>query len=301
MKGYIFDLKRYAVHDGPGIRVNIFLKGCPLHCLWCHNPEGVSFQPELMLLPNRCARCGDCVRACAFDVLSQNSAGEVIADRSKCNLCQDCVRVCQREAIAIVGHEVSVEELVAEAEKDRIFFDQSGGGVTLTGGEPLAQAAFSEALIEAFKSRGIQVALDTSGYAPPEVFRRLSEKADLILFDLKLMDEKKHLKYTGVSNLIILENLKALDNLKKPFWIRFPLIPGVNDDEENLVAMADFLLRLKSVGMINILPYHKGGVEKFQRLGRGDEFAVFEPPAAEKVEAVIAFFRKKGFQVKKGG
>jgi len=301
MKGLIFDLKRYAVHDGPGIRFNIFFKGCPLHCLWCHNPEGVSFQPELMLMPSRCARCGDCVRSCKYGALSQDPEGQVQADRSRCTLCRDCLEACQREAIDIVGREFTVEEIVAEAEKERVFFEQSGGGVTLTGGEPLAQPEFTGSLLEALKRRGLHTALDTSGYAPPEAFRRLSEKADLILFDLKLMDDKRHREYTGVSNQLILSNLKVLDNLGKPIWVRFPLIPGVNDDDQNLNAMADFLSDLKSVQQINVLPYHKGGVEKFRRLGREAEFAVFEPPSSEKVEMVIDFFKEKEFQVKLGG
>lgn len=301
MKGTIFDLKRYAVHDGPGIRLNVFFKGCPLHCLWCHNPEGISFKPELMLMPNRCARCGDCLRACRFGVLSQNGTGEVLADRSRCTLCGDCVEACSREAINIVGREVSIEDILAEAEKERIFFEQSGGGVTLTGGEPLAQADFAEALMEALKARGFHVALDTSGYASADIFLRLVAKADLILFDLKLMDEEKHKKFTGVSNHTVLDNLRKLDELGKPVWIRFPLIPGINDDEGNLEAMAAFLSELKSVEQLNVLPYHKGGVEKFRRVGREQEFAIFEPPAEEKIQSVMNFFAVRGFKVKRGG
>jgi len=301
MKGNIFDLKRYAIHDGPGIRLNVFFKGCPLHCLWCHNPEGVAFKPELMLMPNRCARCGDCVRSCRYGALSQNGDGQVLAERSLCTLCGDCVEACKRQAIEIVGREVSVEDVLAEAEKEQVFFEQSGGGVTLTGGEPLAQPAFAEALIDSLRQKGFNVALDTSGYAEPDVFRRLTAKVDLVLFDLKLMDDARHKKYTGVSNRLILDNLKRLASSGKAIWVRFPLIPGVNDDEANLMAMADFLAGLKSVQQLNVLPYHKGGVEKFRRLGREKEFAVFEPPSEEKVQAVVDFFSHRGFQVKRGG
>ncbi|MDI6846483.1 MAG: glycyl-radical enzyme activating protein [Candidatus Saccharicenans sp.] len=301
MKGIIFDIKRYAIHDGPGIRLNVFFKGCPLHCLWCHNPEGVSFEPELMLMPNRCARCGDCVKACRYQALSQNGNGEVRADRSRCTLCGDCLRACQREAIDIAGRKVTVEQIVNEAEKERVFFDQSGGGVTLTGGEPLAQPEFAGALIDSLKSRGFHVALDTSGYAPSEVFQRLASRVDLVLFDLKIMDDPLHKKYTGVSSRVILENFRSLDQLGKPVWVRFPLIPGINDDRENLEAMASFLSGKKSVEQVNVLPYHKGGVEKIRRLGREGEFAVFEPPSEEKVLAVIDFFARRGFKVKRGG
>jgi len=300
-KSLIFDLKRYAIHDGPGIRVNVFFKGCSLRCLWCHNPEGVSKDPELMVMPNRCAHCGDCVRACSYQALSQAENGGIVADRSKCTLCGDCVKACQREAIQIVGREVSVEEMVKEIEKDRIFFEQSGGGVTLTGGEPLFQPEFAEALIDSLHMKGIQVALDTSGYAPAETFLRLTKKSDLVLFDLKMMDGDEHKKYTGASNEIILKNLKALDDLGIPVWVRVPLIPGVNDDGKNLEKLADFLLELQSVKMINILPYHRGGVEKFRRLGRDKDFKVYEPPSQEKVDSVINFFKQKGFKVKQGG
>ncbi|MBP6059420.1 MAG: glycyl-radical enzyme activating protein [Candidatus Saccharicenans sp.] len=301
MKGMIFDLKHYAIHDGPGIRMTVFFKGCPLHCLWCHNPEGISPHKELMLMPNRCARCGDCVRSCKFGALAQKKDGEVVADRSLCTLCGDCERVCQREAIALVGREMTVEDIIAEVEKDRIFFDQSGGGVTLTGGEPLFQPELAEALIDRLHQIGIHVALDTSGYAPQETFLRLAGKSDLVLFDLKLMDDSQHKEFTGVSNQLILSNLKALDKTGKPIWIRFPLIPGVNDSQENLKAMADFLLELKSVKMLNVLPYHKGGVEKVRRLDQGDRFEIFEPPTQAMIDNVINYFRGRGLIVKQGG
>jgi len=302
MKGMIFDLKHYAVHDGPGIRVTVFFKGCPLHCLWCHNPESISPGKELMLMPNRCARCGDCVKACNYGALSQKADGEVVADRNKCTLCGDCLKACAREAIQIVGWETTIPEILAEIEKDRAFFDQSGGGVTLTGGEPLLQPEFTEALIVELKERGLHVALDTSGYAPEDTFLRIAGKSDLVLFDLKLMDEEKHKKFTGVSNRLILHNLQVLDSKTEvPVWARFPLIPGVNDGERNLEEMADFLVSLKNVKLINILPYHKGGVEKFRRLGRETEFQVFEPPTEENIDRVIKFFQEKGFQAKKGG
>jgi len=302
MKGLIFDLKHYAVHDGPGIRVTVFLKGCPLHCLWCHNPESISTQKELMLLPNRCARCGDCLRACQFGVLSQKPDGEVVADHSKCTLCGDCVKTCAREAIQIVGWEATIPEILAEIEKDRAFFDQSGGGVTLTGGEPLLQPEFAEALVDELKARGVHVALDTSGYDPEATFLRIAGKSDLVLFDLKLMDEEKHRKFTGVSNQLILHNQRVLDSTTQvPVWVRFPLIPGVNDDEKNLEKMANFLATLKNVKLINILPYHKGGVDKFRRLGRETEFQVFEPPTEENLNRVIEYFKAKGLATKKGG
>ncbi|MDD8020779.1 MAG: glycyl-radical enzyme activating protein [Acidobacteriota bacterium] len=301
MKGMIFDLKHYAVHDGPGIRTTVFLKGCPLHCRWCQNPEGISPEHELMLMPNRCARCGDCVRVCKYQALAQKEDGEVVVDRSRCVFCGDCEAVCQREAIGLVGREVTVEDILAEVEKDRLFFDQSGGGVTLTGGEPLFQPELAEALIDQLSRAGIKVALDTSGYAPEKTFLRLAQKSDLVLFDLKMMDGDQHRKFTGVSNRLILKNLKVLDEIGQAVWIRFPLIPGVNDRRENLKAMADFLLKLKSVKMINVLPYHRGGVGKFHRLNQDDQFGIFEPPSQAMIDSVINYFRGRGLVVKQGG
>ncbi|HRD01806.1 MAG TPA: glycyl-radical enzyme activating protein [Candidatus Saccharicenans sp.] len=301
MKGMIFDLKHYAIHDGPGIRATVFFKGCPLHCLWCHNPEGISPEKELMLMPNRCARCGDCVRACKYGALAQKEDGEVVVDRSRCTLCGDCEQVCQREAISLVGREMSIEDILAEVEKDRIFFDQSGGGVTLTGGEPLFQPELAEALIDRLRQVGIHVALDTSGFAPEETFLWIAQKSDLVLFDLKVMDDEQHKKFVGVSNRLILKNLRALDKTGKPIWIRFPLIPGVNDGLENLKAMADFLLELKSVKMLNVLPYHKGGMEKVRRLDQGDQFEIFEPPSQAIIDSAINYFTDRGLIAKQGG
>lgn len=301
MKGLVFDLKHFTVHDGPGIRVSVFFKGCPLHCLWCHNPESINPGKELMLLPSRCARCGDCVRACGYGALSQERTGEVVVDRSRCTLCGDCEQVCAREAIQIVGREATVSEIVAEVEKDRAFFEQSGGGVTLTGGEPLFQPEFAEALIDELKARGLHVALDTSGFAPTATFLRIAGKCDLVLFDLKLMDEQKHREFIGVSNELIFNNLQALDSTTNvPIWVRFPLIPGVNDNG-NLEEMVDFLRTLKNVKLVNVLPYHKGGVDKFHRLGLDDKFKVFETPSEESINRVVEYFKAKGFEARKGG
>jgi len=301
IKGMIFDIKRYSIHDGPGIRTTVFFKGCPLHCLWCHNPESVDFKAELMPRPQLCAKdCFSCIDACPEKALSKKE-GKVHVDRSACTLCGVCADVCMYQALEMVGRETTLASLLEEIEKDRMFYEQSGGGVTFSGGEPLSQPAFLEALLDELRIRGIHTALDTSGFAPTDLLERMALKANLILYDLKMMDEEKHKEYTGVSNRLILENLKRLAALKREVWIRIPLIAGVNDDEENIRQTAAFLKSLGGIKNVAVLPYHRGGCEKVKRLDKEDRFRCFEPPSAEKTEAVRKSLADSGFNAKIGG
>ncbi|MCJ7565297.1 MAG: glycyl-radical enzyme activating protein [Candidatus Aminicenantes bacterium] len=299
-KGMIFDIKRFAIHDGPGIRTIIFFKGCSLQCLWCHNPEGIDNGSELMARSSRCAKCYSCVAACSLGAISRNG-GPVVIDRAKCDLCGECVEVCMYEALQIAGRKVSVPEVMAEIEKDRIFYEQSGGGVTLSGGEPLSQPAFCEAILTELDQRNIPTALDTSGLAPWGVLWRSASKADLILYDLKMMDGEKHKKYTGVTNNRILDNLKKLAAAKKDIAVRIPLMAGVNDDKENIRRTIDFLKSLKVIKKIGLLSYHKGGQEKYKNLGKTDCFEIFEPPSKARMEEISQAFAGAGFTVKIGG
>jgi len=299
-KSMIFDIKRFAVHDGPGIRTTVFLKGCPLHCLWCHNPEGIAGGYELMVRPSRCVRCDSCLAACPRGALSKNS-GPVAIDRGKCDLCGECVGVCMSEALEIAGRKASVIDIIDEVEKDRVFYEQSGGGVTLSGGEPLSQPAFCEAILIELKRRNIHAALDTSGLAAWEVLWRSADKSNLVLYDLKLMDDLKHKKFTGVSNRQILDNLKKLSAAKKDIRLRIPLVAGVNDDEDNIRRTIDFLRSLKSVRQIGLLRYHKGGAEKYKNLGKSSSFKIFEPPSEARMEEIGRAFSEAGFSVKMGG
>lgn len=299
-KGLIFDIKRFAVHDGPGIRTTVFFKGCPLHCLWCHNPEGIAKGQELLVRSSRCACCYTCVDACSRGAISRKS-GPISVDRAKCDLCGDCVQVCMYEALEMAGRVVSVKDVVQEIERDRIFFEQSGGGVTLSGGEPVGQPEFCQGILTEMNERSIHAALDTSGLSKWDALWKCANRADLVLFDLKLMDEKKHLKYTGLSNRPVLDNLRRLAAAKKDIVARIPLMSGVNDDEANLNATIDFLRRLETVKKVSLLRYHQGGREKSKNLGRESSFRIYEPPSEKRTEEIWRKFTDAGFHVKIGG
>jgi len=204
IRGTIFDIKKYAIHDGPGIRTTVFFKGCPLRCRWCHNPEGQSSKPEMFVRPSRCLKeCSECLSVCEREAISRTEISPVI-DRERCNSCGKCAEVCPAEAIEVVGRQMSVQEVMAEVEKDMIFHDESGGGVTFSGGEPLLQPVFLSTLLEKSKEKDIHTTVDTSGYASFEIMEEIAKNVDLFLYDLKIMDEKKHKEYTGKSNKVIL-------------------------------------------------------------------------------------------------
>ena len=301
MKGLIFDIKRFAIHDGPGIRTTIFFKGCPLHCEWCHNPEGISKRLELMLFPTRCAaECRACVKAAPKGAISK-SGGRVVIDRSFCDAggMARAADACLYDALRLVGRSVSVGDLVTEAEKDRAFYETSGGGVTFSGGEPLLQSEFLLELADALRARGLRTALDTSGLAGWKSLERVARKVDLVLYDLKLMDDAKHKEYTGVSNRAILENLRRLSTLGRPIRVRIPLIPGVNDGTENIRRTAEFLKPLANIEQVNVLLYHKGGRAKAEGIGKGAELREFVAPSAAAVDAFLAELARNGLPMGK--
>ena len=300
-KGIIFDIKRYAIHDGPGIRTTVFLKGCSLRCQWCHNPEGLESKPEIILRSTRCAReCSECVSVCPQGAISKD--GDIIEiDQERCDLCRKCEDVCVYEALEIVGREATVQEVMEEIEKDRIFFDESGGGITFSGGEPLMQMDFLETLLKEIKKKNIHVTLDTSGYVSFEDLERISDKVDLFLYDLKIMDEGKHEKYTGVSNKLILENLRKLSEIGKSIAVRIPLISGINDDNHNIQMFVEYLHGLKNIKQISLLAYHRGGCEKYKRLRKEGSLITFQSPSDERIEEIKKILTGSGFSVKKGG
>jgi len=301
LTGRVFDIKRYSIHDGPGIRTTVFLKGCSLRCLWCHNPESIDPGPNLMYWPSRCSRCYSCLNACPKEALAKDAAGAVVIDRAKCDLCGKCAEACLYDAMQFVGREMSVEDVLGEAEKDKIFYDQSGGGVTLSGGDPFVQAGFAEALLDGCRARGIRTAVDTAGFANNGVLDRLAPKADLILYDLKSMDDDRHKEFTGVSNAPVLENLKRLAAGRTEIWVRIPLVAGVNDDDDNIRRTIEFLSSLKTIRRVGLLPYHSSGLDKARRIGRENVFRKFEAPSEERLAAVAAAFREAGFEVRRGG
>jgi pyruvate formate lyase activating enzyme len=300
-KGTIFDVKRYAIHDGPGIRTTVFLKGCPLRCQWCQNPEGLELEPEVFWREKRCAEdCSACVKACPSRALSKNAA-RVVVDKEKCDFCRSCEDACVYDALKIVGREVSVGEIMEEIEKDSVFFGQSGGGVTFSGGEPLLQVNFLQSLMEEVKKSNIHVALDTSGYIPFQDLEGVSDRVDLFLYDLKIMDDEKHKKYTGVSNKIILENLQKISDRKKAIHVRIPLVSGVNDDDQSIRMFAEHLRTLKNVKNISLLTYHRGGCEKYRRLQKKEPLKIFQSPSKRRMLEAKNILVDSGFSVKMGG
>lgn len=300
-KGIIFDIKRYAIHDGPGIRTTVFFKGCPLRCQWCHNPEGEFPDPEIIWHKNRClSQCHDCVLVCPQKAL-QKKGRTIHIDRTRCNLCGDCPDVCPSEALEIIGREMTVQGVMEVIEKDRIFYEESSGGVTFSGGEPLMQPEFLGALLDECRQRNIHSAVDTCGFVPSTLLKKMAGKIDFFLYDLKLIDEKKHQTHTGASNRLILENLKILSNRRKKVIIRIPLVSGVNDDTDNIQQTIEFLLPHSRLREINLLPYHRGGEEKYKRLGTRNPRQTFQPSSKKRREKIKRIFEDQGFTVKTGG
>lgn len=290
MKGLVFNIQRFSVNDGPGIRTTVFLKGCPLRCKWCHNPESISPDQQLVLHEDRCIRCGDCFALCKNNAVRRIN-GEFATIRDMCLECGDCVEVCNSETREIAGTEVTTEEVMAVIEKDVVFYDRSGGGASFSGGEPLLQHEFLLALLQACRRKNIHTVVDTAGLTSPPVFERVSEFVDLFLFDLKTLDDAKHREYTGVSNCQILENLRRLAELKKKVIVRIPIIPGVNDDPAAIRESGAFVSFLGNVSEIQLLPYHTTGVEKYRRLGMEYEMKDTVAPSADDLSMIVKALR----------
>jgi pyruvate formate lyase activating enzyme len=298
--GTIFDIQRFAIHDGPGIRTSVFFKGCPLHCWWCHNPESQSSQPQKLLRASRCIRCGACVEACPQLGITLTDEG-IQTDQQHCTRCGACVTVCYAGASELVGYQADVATLMQTIQSDRVFYEQSGGGVTFSGGEPLAQAGFLKTMLQACRAAGIHTAVDTSGYTPWHNLEAILADTDLFLYDLKVMDEKRHREVSGVSNHLILENLTHLSQSGAAIWIRIPLVPGINDDPHNLQAMLDFISPLAGVQQINLLPYHNAAGQKYRGLGQQfllDDLTAHTPA---QLEAIQDQLKTSGVPVMMGG
>jgi len=280
---------RFALHDGPGIRTTVFFKGCPLACRWCHNPESQSFGPETLYYEERCIHCGDCLRACPDGVSVES-----------CRRCTACVAACPAEARQAAGREMTAGEVLGEIERDRIFFDESGGGATFSGGEPLSQPALLEWLLAACRERRIHTTIETCGAAPRAALLRAASLCDLMLFDVKLLDAARHREFTGASNANILENLLALAAVRGNTVVRIPVVPGVNDCAEEVRGFRDLFGALRPA-RIELLPYHRAGSEKYRRLGRENPMNGAAEPSPARMAAIAAELSLTGIPVKIAG
>ena len=296
----IFDIKKFAIHDGPGIRTTVFFKGCPLACWWCHNPEAMLPQKELVSFPEKCIACGECFEACPQGAHEKQPDGTRVYHREQCVLCGACVDVCYAESLVMEGREVTVDDLMAELRKDRPFYENSGGGITLSGGEPTLQHEFALALLKACKAEGLHTAVDTSGQTPWWVFECLLPYIDLILYDIKHIDETSHQTHTGTDNRRILANLERLAGSGTPIEIRMPVVPSINDAEEDIEGAARFLAGIDGITRIELLPYHKLGTSKYARLDMKYRLAEVEPPPAERMESIATRLRGHGLEVHVG-
>ena len=301
MQPLIFDVKRYAINDGPGIRLTIFMKGCPLSCAWCHNPESQSPHPQKMYIADKCIGCQSCVKACPENACELTPQG-IVTDLELCTVCGTCAEVCPTKATEISGRVMSKEEIFTKIENERVFFDQSGGGVTFSGGEPLQHADFLIELLDECRERGIHRTVDTAGLAKTETLLEVAKHTDHFLYDLKMMDSTRHKKWIGVPNEKILENLKTLAETGAKINIRIPLIKGVNADGENIRQTAEFIANLAGEKkVVNLLPYHKIASRKYQKMGEAYDPSGMETPSEAEQKAIIAEFAAHGVEAIIGG
>ncbi len=298
--GLVFNIQKYSVQDGPGIRTTVFLKGCPLRCAWCHNPEGISSKPEIISVQGRCIGCGECRLACPSGA-SAPGEGALPLRSETCVLCGACVEACPTGARQLVGRQISVPELLETVLRDRIFYEDSGGGVTFSGGEPVSQPEFLRECLLACRAQGLHTAVDTCGLVPTADLLAIAGVTDLFLYDLKLMDEARHREYTGVPNGLILGNLKALGRVHANIWLRVPVVPGLNDAPADLQATARFAATIPGVRQVNVLPFHRTGLSKAARLGQSSRVAEVQPPSALAMREAVEIFQSAGLSAKAAG
>lgn len=288
MEATIFDIKRFAVHDGDGIRTTVFFKGCPLSCVWCHNPEGIEYKPQLAYYKHKCINCGECINVCP-------TGSHFIQDnmhtfnRDTCIACNKCTSACLKGALSFYGSKMTVEELLPLLLEDKDFYDNSNGGVTLSGGECLTQPDFCEALLKKLKAQNIHTAVDTCGLVTKDVLDKVMPYTDIFLYDLKAYDEDIHIKGTGQSNRIILENLKYLDSCGKPVEIRIPYVPQYNSDQ--IEKIAEFLKTLNNITKVRVLPYHNFAGGKYEALGMKNTLPL-TLPTSDEIDNAEQYFKK---------
>lgn len=298
-EGIIFDIKKYSIHDGPGTRVTVHMKGCPLSCWWCHNPESQSMIPTVLFRSERCIACGSCIKACPHGAVSIEG-GTLVTNEGLCTGCGECCRVCPSEARELCGKKYSVDELMAILRKDEPFF-RDGGGVTFSGGEPLMQPEFLIEALIACKKEGYHRAIDTCGFAPTKTILEVAKEANLFLYDIKHMDPAQHKKYTGVDNVLILDNLRAISEAGAAINIRYPFMPGLNTDSDNVHALGRFVSKLKGITGVNILPYHTVAKGKHDRWHMDYRLPDLLPPTANQTGDAAKILESYGLSVRIGG
>ncbi|MDI9461753.1 MAG: glycyl-radical enzyme activating protein [Saccharofermentanales bacterium] len=293
----LFDLQRLSMENGPGLRTTLFFEGCPLRCVWCHNPEGLEYSTKLLHFPDRCIRCGYCQDACPIGALSYDTTKGPVIDRNICNATGACASVCPTDALVMSSKEYTLKEIMDIILKDRAFYDRSKGGVTFSGGEPLSQNMKNLSfLMDAIKKERINLCIDTSGYVPWENIEITANYADSFLYDFKHIDTDQHRKFTAVNNERILENLVKLSDRGAKIHIRIPVIPGFNGDMDTLERMADWLAENVTARTISLLPYHRFGSDKYDRLGLGDSKQLFEVPDNAFMSQAADLFKSKGLE-----
>lgn len=301
----IFNIQTYSIHDGPGIRVTVFVKGCPLRCLWCANPESNLATPQLMTYANKCTGCGRCIAKCpekAISLSMNNDKVAAVTNRELCTDCGACTTICSSEARELAGKTMSVGEVLQEILKDRLFIESSGGGMTVSGGECLIHPEFTEALLYASKQAGLHTAVESCSFASREIIDRVFKYVDLALLDIKHMDSFVHKKLTGVPNELILDNIKHIYHiLKVPVYVRVPIIPGYNDAEKNIVSTAGFVAeQLGPDVQVHLLPYHRLGESKKESLGNKADMSI-EVPSEDHMQKLKALVEQYGLMVQIGG
>ncbi|MEF9992175.1 MAG: glycyl-radical enzyme activating protein [Romboutsia sp.] len=301
-KPLIINLQKCSIHDGPGIRTTIFFKGCPLECIWCHNPESQSYSKEVLYNEEKCSKCENCLKKCPHNAIYKED-GNICLSRDKCELCEICLDYCINNAREVVGKNYEIKDLIREIQKDILFYEESGGGVTLSGGEVMTQNIdYIEKLVKVCKDKGISVAIDTCGYAKFHNYEKILDYVDIFLYDIKLIDDEKHKLFTGKSNNLILDNLQKLSEKGANINIRIPLIEGVNVDNENIEVnrIIEFLKQL-NIKKVNLLPYHNIGMHKYKKLDMKYEGSKLGRPNDEKLEEIRLLFEKNNFNTKIGG
>ncbi len=299
--GIVFNVQRFSVHDGPGIRTIIFFKGCPLRCLWCDNPEGQRTAPEMVFWKGRCIHCNTCIAICPRKAIRTGRQKSKVILKNRCTLCGRCLDECYSGALEQIGRWITVDEILEEAERDRIFFDASGGGITLSGGEPTLQGGFVVELLRNCRRRRIHTAIETCGHADWKVLEKILQYTDLVLYDIKDMDPVKHKEFVGVQNDLILGNAKKISSKPFSMIVRIPIIPGYNDRQDSIKKTTQFISDLRGVREVHLIPYHQFGEAKYERLGLKYRLKGVKPPSEEHIRAIKDEFLSAGLEVKVGG